>query len=113
MVRLGYLAVLMVVLGSVVFGLDWQSAPMSPMPDSGLPSQATVAPATQPAPISQPVPPPPATIGAPAPPAAAVSTQPAPQIACNVSACARAYRSFQAADCSYLPRGGPRRRCEK
>ena len=113
MARLGYLAVLMVVLGSVVFGLDWQSAPMSPMPDRGRPAQAAVAPTTPPAPIGQPAPPAPAIFGAPAPPAAAVSNQPAPQIACNVSACARAYRSFQAADCSYQPIGGPRRRCAK
>lgn len=113
MARLGYLAVLMVVLGSVVFGLDWQSAPMSPMPDSWRPAQAVVAPAMPPAPIGQAAPPAPATFGAPAPPAAAVSNPPAPQIACNISACARAYRSFQAADCSYQPIGGPRRRCAK
>ena len=112
MARLGYLAVLMVVLGSVGFGLDWQSAPMSPMPDSGRAAQTPVS-VTSPAPISQPAPPAPATIGAPAPPAAAASQQPAPQIACNVSACARAYRSFQAVDCSYQPTGGPRRRCTK
>ena len=109
MARLGYLAVLIVVLGSVGFGLDWQSAPMSPMPESGHAAQS--APATPPAPISQTAPP--ATIGAPAPPVAAASNPPAPQIACNVSACARAYRSFQASDCSYLPSGGPRRRCAK
>jgi len=112
MARLGYLAILMVVLGSVGFGLDWQSAPMSPMPDSGRAAQAPV-PATSPAPIGQAAPPAPATPGAPAPPAAAASQQPAPPIACNVSACARAYRSFQAADCSYQPTGGPRRRCTK
>jgi hypothetical protein len=110
MARLGYLAVLMIVFGSVVFGLDWQSAPMSPMPDSGLPAQAAVTP---PVAIGQPVRPAPATIAAPAPPAATVRKQPAPRIACNVSACARAYRSFQAADCSYQPIGGPRRRCAK
>ena len=92
MARLGYLAVLIVVLGSVGFGLDWQSAPMSPMPESGRAAQAV--PATSPAPIGQAAP-------------------PAPPIACNVSACARAYRSFQAADCSYQPSGGPRRRCTK
>lgn len=110
MARFGFLAVLIVVLGSVGFGLDWQSAPMSPMPDSGRAAQAAAVPATPPAPISQPAPPAPATIDAPAPPA---SNQPAPQIACNVSACARAYRSFLAADCSYQPSGGPRRRCVK
>jgi hypothetical protein len=110
MARLGYLAVLMVVLGSVGFGLDWQSAPMSPMLDSG---RAAPAPVTSPALISQPAPPEPASIVAPAPPAAAASNQPVSQITCNVSACARAYRSFQAADCSYQPSGGPRRRCAK
>jgi BA14K-like protein len=114
MVRLGYLAVLMVVFGGVVFGLDWQSAPMSPMPDSGRAVQAVAAPVTPPAPIGQPVlPPASAIVEAPAPPAPTVSAQPAPQIACNVNACARAYRSFQAADCSYQPAGGPRRRCTK
>lgn len=113
MARLGYLAVLMVVLGSVGFGLDWQSAPMSPMPESGRAAQAPGVPAMPPAPNSQPAPPASATIGAPAPPAAAASQQPAPQIACNVRACARAYRSFQASDCSYQPSGGPRRRCTK
>jgi penicillin-binding protein 1A len=111
MARFAFIAVLMVVIGSVGFGLDWQSAPMSPMAESG--RAAVAAPATPPAPISQPAPPAPATIGAPAPPAAAASNQPAPQIACNVSACARAYRSFQAADCSYQPAGGSRRRCTK
>ena len=113
MARLGYLAVLTVVLGSVIFGLDWQSAPMSPMPDSGHSAQPAVVPAMPPAPIGQPAPPAPAIFGAPAPPAAAVSNPPAPQIACNVRACARAYRSFQAADCSYQPIDGPRRRCAK
>ena len=35
----------------------------------------------------------------------------APQ--CNVSACAAAYGSFSAADCTYQPFDGPRRLCEK
>jgi hypothetical protein len=113
MARFAFIAVLMVVLGSVGFGLDWQSAPMSPMPESGRAAQAVAVPATPPAPNSQPGPAAPAIVGAPAPPAAAASNQPAPQITCNVSACARAYRSFQAPDCSYQPTGGPRRRCAK
>jgi hypothetical protein len=113
MARFAFVAVLMVVIGSVGFGLDWQSAPMSPMAESGRAAQAPVVPAMPPAPIGQAAPPAPATIGAPAPPAAATSQQPAPPIACNVSACARAYRSFMAADCSYQPSGGPRRRCTK
>ena len=113
MARFAFIAVLMVVLGSVGFGLDWQSAPMSPMPESGRAAQAAAVPATPPAPISQPAPLAPATVGAPAPSAAAASNQPATQIMCNVSACASAYHSFRASDCSYQPRSGPRRRCEK
>jgi hypothetical protein len=33
--------------------------------------------------------------------------------ACNYEACADAYRSFRADDCTYQPYGGPRRRCDK
>ena len=33
--------------------------------------------------------------------------------ACNFRACARAYRSFRASDCTFQPYGGPRRLCEK
>lgn len=33
--------------------------------------------------------------------------------ACNVQACARAYRSFRASDCSFQPYRGPRRLCER
>jgi 1A family penicillin-binding protein len=33
--------------------------------------------------------------------------------ACNVQACARAYRSFRASDCSYQPYDGPRQLCER
>jgi hypothetical protein len=32
---------------------------------------------------------------------------------CNQQACADAYRSFDAADCTYLPANGPRRLCKK
>ena len=33
--------------------------------------------------------------------------------ACNFRACARAYRSFRPADCTFQPYSGPRRLCEK
>lgn len=33
--------------------------------------------------------------------------------ACNVAACAAAYRSFTAADCTFQPSDGPRRLCSK
>jgi hypothetical protein len=48
-------------------------------------------------------------------PAQPVSTQasvPAPAGACAIEACASAYRSFRASDCTYQPYGGPRKMCE-
>lgn len=127
MVRLGYLAVLIIALGSVGFGLDWQSAPMSPMPDSTFAAQNV---ATPPVPRSQtdgpngalspvyPASPGPAqTIGSAAAEPTAGSAAPAASEMsrgrCNVNACASAYRSFLASDCSYQPNNGPRRRCTK
>lgn len=35
------------------------------------------------------------------------------QTACDLSACAAAYRSFRASDCSFQPFQGPRKRCAK
>jgi hypothetical protein len=32
---------------------------------------------------------------------------------CNMEACANAYRSFDAGDCTYQPTNGPRRLCNK
>jgi hypothetical protein len=37
---------------------------------------------------------------------------PAPAGACAIEACASAYRSFRASDCTYQPYGGPRKMCE-
>src|SRR5262249_50468915 len=153
-----YGAVLAIALGSVLLGLDWQSAPMSPMVDTkaGLnaaappapvvPTASVSVPTTPPAPeippnrarpTTPPTPPPPkANIGAPIPPpnltptptpppnppasaAAAQATADAPVVApesqahCNVDACFAAYRSFNAADCTYQPTSGPRRLCRK
>ena len=52
--------------------------------------------------------------------AAAAVAQPAAQLAaqqnsnrCDVRACASAYRSFRASDCTYQPFQGPRRLCER
>ena len=148
-----YGAVLAIALGSVLLGLDWQSAPMLPMVDTkaGLsaaappapvaPTASVSVPTTPPAPeipanvgrpITSPTPAPPkANIGAPiippnlsptpnpTPPAAAQATADAPVVApesqahCNVDACFAAYRSFNAADCTYQPTNGPRRLCTK
>jgi hypothetical protein len=56
------------------------------------------------------------TKGMPPSDSAAASTQ-APnaraQATCNVTACARAYSSFNASDCTYQPYDGPRRLCAK
>ena len=111
-----YCAVLAIVLGNVLFGLDWMSAPMSPMPETALALQSA------PAAVTPPTPGPALPATSAAPPAAgpdaarqAETAQPEKpaQLTCNVDACTRAYRSFHASDCTYLPTGGPRRRCEK
>lgn len=165
MAFLVYFLVLLITAGGVLFGFDWLSAPMSPMPPikpvamqvakSSVPPQqpdiaktpvrtvvvATPAPAPAPAaplrdvvttvapepasPAAQPdtVTASPATTplqetpavaaGESAPPAAdAVAAQePAPK--CDVDACTAAYRSFTASDCTYQPLVGPRRLCSK
>jgi BA14K-like protein len=55
-----------------------------------------------------------ATPAAPSKPdeAQAAAVQPA-QAKCDLQACAAAYRSFSAADCTYQPYEGPRRLCDK
>jgi len=124
-----YLFVLLITAGSVAFGLDWASAPMSPMPASRYELHAAKAPepAKKPEPVvaeSKPAPQP-----APAPPPKAVAALPPPAgpapppivalepvvaaPACDVDACTRAYHSFTAADCTYQPTDGPRRLCTK
>ena len=121
MSRLTYLAVLVITLGSVAIGLDWQSAPMSPMPDLKVAATPWLPPtvvAPTPAVL---VPDSPAGVantvgtGPPRPsqvPVGRVAND-APRLNCNVGACAAAYHSFQEADCSYQPLNGPRRRCTK
>jgi membrane peptidoglycan carboxypeptidase len=41
------------------------------------------------------------------------SSAEASEIACNYQACARAYRSFRASDCTYQPYSGSRELCDK
>jgi len=122
-----YGCVLVIALGSVLLGLDWRSAPMSPMIDTeaGLhaaPAPAPVAvqrpPETPNAIIGAPIVPPGlaapvARAPAPAPQAAAPGAEPEPQVRCNIEACTAAYHSFRANDCTYLPISGPRRLCTK
>jgi len=123
MSRWAYLAVLLVVLASVGFGLDWQPATLSPMPTpkspvpaASLPKApapaAALAPEPQQPPVSVPTSEPTTGTGRARPTSPSGATAGvAPN--CNVQACAAAYRSFVAADCSYQPINGPRRRCEK
>lgn len=123
-----YTAVLVVAAGSVVFGLDWVSAPMQPMPEAKNivfvppppplaprvaapvtppPSAPTQTPQTAPAPQRAAAPP----VQAPAPVAPPVVA--APRVKCDIDACAAAYRSFRDSDCTYNPSFGPRRLCTK
>jgi len=127
-----YLFVLLIAAGSVLFGLDWVSAPMSPMPASkyelhaakepqpALKQGAETAGKANPAvPVnptasvttaiaSSAVEPAPAPISVPEP---AVAAAPTPK--CDINACAAAYRSFTVIDCTYQPTDGPRRLCTR
>lgn len=127
-----YGAVLAIALGSVLLGLDWLSAPMSPMVDTEAGLRAVAPPPIAAAPPSVA---PKASIGAPivppglvapptpnVPPSSGVAVQVAPQepivrrepqVSCNVDACIAAYRSFRESDCTYQPSNGPRRLCTK
>jgi len=69
-----YGAVLLIALGSVLLGLDWVSAPMSPMVDTKAGLSATAPPL--PPPQSKPIVAVPNTPAAPAPPAAPALVQP-------------------------------------
>ena len=130
-----YGAVLVIALGSVLLGLDWLSAPMSPMADTeaGLHAPPAVGhrlhrwlltPVAPNAPIGAPIVPPglvaPAVPSAPAPTAAQAAPappiaapEPQAQVQCHVEACTAAYRSFRASDCTYMPTTGQRRLCAK
>jgi len=138
-----YGAVLVITLSGVLLGLDWLSAPMSPMVDTAAGLRAAAPPqvAAPPAPKVSPAPSqpsatpsanigvpivPPSLVAPPSPntPAAASggsvpSVPPAtittrePEVKCNVDACTAAYRTFTASDCTYQPVGGPRKLCTK
>jgi hypothetical protein len=106
-----YSAVLVVAVCNIVFGLNWVVASGPP------PKLAVATPAPSYAPLAVPNSPfaPDGSPLAPTPPAAvpaAKAAEAAPP-KCDVDACADAYRSFQASDCTYQPIGGPRRLCTK
>lgn len=117
-----YFAMLVAALVSVVMGLDVVSAPpvrtaarpalVEPIRHQAVPMQPAAP--TPPAVAQQPAAPapqPPQTSAQAPEQAEAQGQEPAP--ACNVDACAAAYRSFTASDCTYQPFDGPRRLCTK
>lgn len=123
-----YLFVLLIAAGSVLFGLDWVSAPMSPMPASKYELRAAKPPAprTETAKADTKPEPAPTVAAKPAVETVATPVEPAPVVAapepvvaaapppkCDLTACASAYRSFRADDCTYQPLDGPRRLCTK
>jgi hypothetical protein len=139
-----YFFVALIAAGSVLFGLDWLQAPLSPMPASKYelraamppppaPTVAKVEPKVEPTPAAAPViaakpqapvaaaPVVPATPAVPEPqPVPIIAAEPsepaatqAAAPACNIEVCAAAYRSFTAADCTYQPNEGPRRLCTR
>jgi hypothetical protein len=109
-------AVLVVAVCNIVFGLTWVSA----TGPQTRPAAAIVGTGAAPLAAGQTAP---ANAGvlqtdgsdaaaptrAPIAPAAGERAQPK----CDVNACAEAYRSFRASDCTYQPSGGPRRLCSK
>jgi hypothetical protein len=134
-------AVLAVALCNVVFGMDWlaERLPVRPLAAvTGVTEPPMLAsPPVQAArpPVQAARPAPPAAAGSPplqgntaaAPPdrgatrpnaAAQTNALAAPQIGapqplCDVTACAAAYHSFTASDCTYMPSAGVRRLCTK
>lgn len=119
-----FFAVLIVVFINVLLGLDWQAAPLTPMPETKAAIYATPPPAPALA-----VTPPPASIRRDVPNAAPNSNVAIPDNSatenatpivqtpskpkCDVIACSSAYHSFQESDCTYQPSNGPRRLCTK
>jgi hypothetical protein len=133
-----YSALAFVILGAVLFGLDWQPATLSPMapiqvvalPPPPPPPPPVVAPkpAVQSSVATSPAAPkvaaprsaaprsaaPRSAAPSPAPVAVAPVAPPAeaPKPLCDIAACTQAYHSFTASDCTYLSSTG-RRLCTK
>jgi hypothetical protein len=136
-----YFFVLLIAASSVLFGLDWLSSPLPPMPKSkpAVHVASTPAPAKPPiaqaeknaklSPIHSAAPgelrsaDADAAKAAQARPTDAESASAHEQASqtknagapstCNVNACASAYHTFRASDCTYQPYDGPRRLCTK
>lgn len=138
-----YVALILVTGTSVVFGVDWLSAPLPPMHETEASVQAAKAAAKFPPPetriakveakprvvVPMVVTPqgravaavdasgkPAVNIATPSimkPENAAQETQQSAQPKCDVEACRAAYRSFRESDCSWQPYNGPRQFCDR
>jgi BA14K-like protein len=125
-------AVMAVALCNVVFGMDWLAERPPARPLAAVTGVAEPPMLARPPVQSPPVPaaagsPPlkgntaaaPPAKGAPRPNAAAQTNEPAaPATAeappkCDIAACAAAYRTFTASDCTYVPSFGVRKLCTK
>lgn len=82
-----------------------QQAAAAMKPAEPAPKEAKLAPAPQPAPAK------PAPSEKPAAPPNATPVALHTKNSCDVDACARAYKSFREADCTYQPYSGPRQLC--
>lgn len=136
-----YLFVLLVAAGSVIFGLDWTQSPLRP-PAYATPTAQTTTGASPPAPTEHRALASAAMTTAPKASALAPAQRPSESAGvaahaeanaaeaqaepatvadaslgahnhCAVDACAAAYRSFRASDCTYQPYEGERRLCTK
>jgi BA14K-like protein len=132
-------AVLAVALCNVVFGMDWlaerpAARPLAAVTGVTEPPMPASPPMVASPPVQAAHPPPPAAAGSPpmigntaAPkngvsqpdaaiiiknePAAPAAAEAPPK--CDVTACAAAYHSFTASDCTYMPSASVRRLCTK
>lgn len=118
------IAVVIIAFINVMIGLDRAAPPSANSAVRGQAGQATDAvPAASSVPLAVPSP---ATPAGPLPPVITDGGGTAPIVlpdepksadaanaSCNVAACAAAYRSFTASDCTYQPLEGPRRLCTK
>ena len=127
-------AVLAVALCNVVFGMDWLAERPAARPLAAV-TGVTEPPMLASPPVQAARPAPPVAAGSPplkgntadAPKIGAsqpdtaiiIMNEPAapaagaPQPLCDVTACAAAYHSFTASDCTYMPSAGVRRLCTK
>jgi len=96
-----------IALCDVVFEMSWVSERplVRPVADEAAAPPAAASPPVAPAQAAKAAVP----MRAPEAPVAAQ----VPRALCDVAACAAAYRTFQASDCTYMPSRGVRRLCTK